>query len=135
MTDERTGRGMQSILVVEDEPAIRKGMQRVLESGGYTVRTATTPIQAIELAADHEVPIDLLVTDFGLHAVTGRQVADVLLQGRPNLRVLYVSGHPESAVLPHGRGPAASFLQKPFSPVALLAEVRGLLDPEAHGGK
>jgi DNA-binding response OmpR family regulator len=123
-----TGRASATILVVEDDAAIRKGVQRILESAGYTVLTASTPIEAIQLAADHELPIRLLVTDFGLHAVTGRQVAEVLLRDRPELRVLYASGHSEAKVLPHGLPPGTAFLQKPFSMSALLNHVRELLD-------
>jgi two-component system, cell cycle sensor histidine kinase and response regulator CckA len=116
-----------TILVVEDEAAIRRGVQRILERAGYTVLTASTPIEAIQVAADHELQIRLLVTDFGLHAVTGRQVAEVLLRDRPGLRVLYVSGHPMAKVLPHGLPPGTAFLQKPFSMSALLHHVQELL--------
>lgn len=116
------------ILVVEDDTAIRNGIQRILERSGYRVLTAATPIQAIEIAADHEIPIRLLVTDFGLHAVTGPQVAEILLRGRPDLRVLYISGHTQREVLPQGRlPPRSAFLQKPFSLEGLLSHVRGLL--------
>jgi two-component system, cell cycle sensor histidine kinase and response regulator CckA len=117
-----------TILVVEDDAAIRGGIQRILERAGYTVLTASTPIDAIQLAADHELPIRLLVTDFGLHAVTGRQLAEVLLRDRPGLRVLYASGHPVGKVLPHGLPPGTAFLQKPFSMSALLHHVRELLE-------
>jgi DNA-binding response OmpR family regulator len=119
----------ETILVLEDDAAILKSIHRALERAGYTVLTASTAVEAIELAADHEVPIRLLLTDFGLHPVTGRQVAAVLLRGRPGLRVLYVSGRAEAEVLPHGR-PAAgtAFLPKPFTMEALLRQVRELLD-------
>jgi two-component system, cell cycle sensor histidine kinase and response regulator CckA len=124
-----------TILVVEDDAAIRSGVQRILEWAGYTVMTASTPIEAIQLAADHELPIRLLVTDFGLHAITGRQVAEVLLRDRPGLRVLYASGHPEAKVLPHGLPPGTAFLQKPFSMSALLQHVRELLDEGGEPGE
>jgi two-component system cell cycle sensor histidine kinase/response regulator CckA len=118
----------ETILVVEDDAVIRKAIRRILERAGYAVLTASTPVEAIELAADHEVPIRLLLTDFGLHAVTGRQVADILLRDRPGLRVLYVSGHSEAEVLPHGVAPGTAFLQKPFSIETLVRRVRELLD-------
>jgi two-component system, cell cycle sensor histidine kinase and response regulator CckA len=124
-----------TILVVEDDATIRSGVQRILEWAGYTVMTASTPIEAIQLAADHELPIRLLVTDFGLHAITGRQVAEVLLRDRPGLRVLYASGHPEAKVLPHGLPPGTAFLQKPFSMSALLQHVRELLDEGGEPGE
>jgi two-component system cell cycle sensor histidine kinase/response regulator CckA len=118
----------ETILVVEDDAVIRNAIRRILERAGYAVLTASTPVEAIELAADHEVPIHLLLTDFGLHAVTGRQVADILLRDRPSLRVLYVSGHSEAKVLPQGVAPGTAFLQKPFSIEALVRHVRELLD-------
>jgi two-component system cell cycle sensor histidine kinase/response regulator CckA len=129
-----------TILVVEDEAAIRGGIQRILERAGYTVLTASNPIDAIQLAADHELPIRLLVTDFGLHAISGRQVAEVLLRDRPDLRVLYASGHSIAKVLPDGLPPGTAFLQKPFSMPALLHHVRELLEQggqpgEAKGGE
>jgi len=117
-----------TILVVEDDVAIRAGIKRILERAGYAVLAASTPIEAIQLAADQELPIRLLVTDFGLHAVTGRQVAEVLLRDRPGLRVLYVSGHPQAKVVPRGLAPGTAFLQKPFSMSALLDHVRELLE-------
>jgi len=127
-TTSPSGPAAHTILIVEDEPVIRRGMQRVLENAGFVVLTASTPIEAIERAADQELPIQLLVTDFGLHAVTGRQVAEVLRQVRPRLRVLYVSGHPENLVLPDGGPPGTAFLQKPFTPAALVQHVRTLLE-------
>ena len=116
-----------TILVVEDDAAMRGAIQRTLERSGYTVLMASTPIEAIQIAADHELPIRLLVTDFGLPAVNGRQVADVLVRDRPGLRVLYASGYPEAKVIPHGLAPGTAFLGKPFSVSALLQHVRELL--------
>jgi two-component system, cell cycle sensor histidine kinase and response regulator CckA len=114
--------------VLEDDPKIRSAIHRILELSGYSVLTASTPIEAIQTAADHEIPIHLLITDFGLHAVNGRQVADVLLRDRPQLRVLYISGHAEADVVPqHRRGPGVAFLQKPFALEALMERVRELL--------
>ena len=113
--------------MLEDDPAIRAGMRTLLERAGYSVRTAQNPVEAIQLAADHESAIDLLVTDFGLHAVNGRQVAELLLRDRPGLRVLFVSGHEEGSVLPEGRRPGTAFLQKPFRPAVLLEQVQQLL--------
>jgi two-component system, cell cycle sensor histidine kinase and response regulator CckA len=116
-----------TILLLEDDPAIRAGLRTLLERAGYSVRAAQNPVEAIQLAADHESPIDLLLTDFGLHAVNGRQVAQVLLRDRPGLRVLFVSGHDEELVLPEGRRPGTAFLQKPFRPAVLLEQVHQLL--------
>ena len=125
-----------TILVVEDDTAIRTGIRRLLERAGYTVLTASSPTEAIQLAADHEVPIRLLLMDFGLPLANGRQVADILMRGRPGLRVLYVSGHAPADVLPHGRpAPGTAFLGKPFSVDALLRHVRELLGQGKRPGE
>jgi two-component system cell cycle sensor histidine kinase/response regulator CckA len=117
-----------NILVLEDDVTIRNAILKVLERSGYNTLAAASPVEAIQIAADHELAIRLLITDFGLHSVNGRQVADVLLRDRPGLRVLYISGHAEADVVPQGRrGPGIAFLQKPFSLDALLRHVDTLL--------
>ena len=116
------------ILVLEDDPAIRKGIVRVLERAGYPVLGASEPAEALELAGQQGAALRLLITDFSLHAITGREVAERVRKGAPGLRVLYVSGHVEGDVLPpERRSPGSAFLQKPFSMERLLAEVRTLL--------
>jgi two-component system, cell cycle sensor histidine kinase and response regulator CckA len=117
-----------TILILEDDAVIRTAMLRVLEHAGYSTLGAANPIEAIQIAADHELAIRLLITDFGLHAVNGRQVADILLRDRPGLRVLYISGHDEADVVPaNRRGLGVAFLQKPFSMDTLLRQVQQLL--------
>jgi two-component system cell cycle sensor histidine kinase/response regulator CckA len=132
MTEEQTsrpGQGSETILVVEDDTSIRNAIRRILEAEGYTVILAATPMEAIELASKPHVPIHVLVTDVGLLALTGPQLAKLLVGDRPGLRVLYISGHSEADSVPAGRvGPGTAFLQKPFTLEALLREVRGLLD-------
>jgi DNA-binding NtrC family response regulator len=117
-----------TILVLEDDVMVRTAMLRVLTHAGYPALAAANPIEAIQIAADHELAIRLLITDFGLHAVNGRQVADILVRDRPGLRVLYISGHAEADVVPEGRsGLGVAFLQKPFTMDTLLRQVRELL--------
>jgi two-component system cell cycle sensor histidine kinase/response regulator CckA len=132
-------RSTATILVVEDEEAIRNAVRRVLEAAGYTVLPAATPMEAIELASNRQVPIHVLLTDVGLLGVTGPQLAKLLVADRPGLRMLYISGHSEAHSVPAGRvGPGTVFLQKPFTPEALLHEVRELLDqgvPQAEAGR
>jgi two-component system cell cycle sensor histidine kinase/response regulator CckA len=78
--------------------------------------------------ADRSVPLRLLITDFSFHAVTGPEVFEHLRRDRPELRVLYISGHGEADVLPpESRRPGAAILQKPFSMGALVDQVRELL--------
>ena len=116
------------ILVLEDDAAIRKAILRVLERAGYPAVGASHPAEALRLASERDHAFRLLITDFSFHAVTGRHVAEQLRAPRPDLRVLYISGHPEGDVLPEGRLERGSaFLQKPFSMESLLSEVRALL--------
>jgi CheY-like chemotaxis protein len=116
------------VLVLEDEPTIRNSIVRGLQLSGYTVLSAASPVDAIQIGADHELPIHLLITDFGLHAVNGWQVADLLLRDRPDLPVLYISGHAEADVVPRNRrGHGVAFLQKPFALETLMERVRELL--------
>jgi DNA-binding NtrC family response regulator len=121
--------GSETILVVEDDSAIRAAVRRILESAGYKVIPVATPMEAIEIAADRELHIHVLLTDVGLLGVTGPQLAKLLVSDRPKLRVLYISGHAEADSVPLGRvGPGAAFLQKPFTLEALLQQIRELLD-------
>ncbi len=122
---------MHTILLVEDDVSLRKGIRRLLERAGYAVLTAATATEAMERAADRGVTIDLLLTDVVLPGVTGRQVAEVLERARPGLRVLYMSGYEESELSAQGNvRPGDAFLQKPFAVDALLHQVRALLEPE-----
>ena len=127
---------METILVVEDDETIRNVVRRILETAGYTVLAASTPMEAIELASNRQVPIHVLLTDVGLLGVTGPQLAKLLMADRPGLRMLYISGHSEAHSVPGGRvGPGTVFLQKPFTLEALLHEVRELLDQGAPRGE
>ncbi len=125
----------RTILLVDDDAAIRNGLRRLLETAGYTVLTAATPVEAIECAADHEIAIHVLLTDFVLPGITGTELAEVVVRGRPGLRVLYMSGHGEEDIAALGHAhPGAAFLQKPFAAGTLIQRVRELLDPGEEGG-
>jgi two-component system, cell cycle sensor histidine kinase and response regulator CckA len=117
-----------TILVLEDDAAVLKTTARVLERAGYEVLAASSPAEAVRQVADPGVPLRLLVTDFSFEAVSGHQVAERLMRDRPDLRVLYISGHLEADVLPpERRHPGSAFLQKPFSAERLVGQVRELL--------
>ncbi len=119
----------ETILLVEDNAQTREAVRRTLETAGYAVIPAETPMEAIDLVSNPQVQIHALVTDIGLLGVSGPQLARLIVGDRPNLRVLYISGHTAAEVVPPGRvGPGTAFLQKPFSADALLAELRALLD-------
>ncbi len=122
--------GQETVLVVEDEPAIRGVIRRLLEMSAYTVLDAGTPAEALELAGSYEQAIDLLLTDVVLPGMSGRELAEQLQVRRPGLTVLYMSGYTDDAVVHQGRlDPDTAFLQKPFAPDALLRRIREVLGP------
>jgi signal transduction histidine kinase/CheY-like chemotaxis protein len=121
--------GSETVLVVEDDPAIRALVRQVLEMAGYTVIGAGAPTEALEAAERHDGPIHLLLTDVVLPELTGRELAGRLAGQRPGLAVLYMSGYTDDAIVHHGRlDPDTAFLPKPFSPESLVRRVRDVLD-------
>jgi PAS domain S-box-containing protein len=122
-------RGTETILVVEDEPAVLALSQRALEAQGYVVLAASDATTALRLVERHGGTIHLLLTDVVMPGMSGRDLADQLAARRPGTRVLYMSGYPGDAVVQHGElQPGAAFLQKPFSPDSLARKVRDVLD-------
>jgi PAS domain S-box-containing protein len=121
--------GGETILVVEDEDSVRSLTTLVLRQAGYQVLEACDGVSALHTATGHAGVIDLLVTDVVMPGLGGRVVAEKLLQERPELRVLYLSGYTDDAVVREGvLHDRVNFLQKPFSPVALAQKVREVLD-------
>jgi len=123
----RTGR--ETILLVEDEEAVLRLARRALEEAGYTVLDAPSPAAALDLLGPSGVEISLLLTDVVMPGMGGPELAARAKAGRPDLRVLFMSGYPdpslaEPGVLEAGGG----FLQKPFSAAALTEKVRQELD-------
>ncbi|KAF0246391.1 MAG: PAS/PAC sensor hybrid histidine [Planctomycetota bacterium] len=127
-------RGTETILVVEDEPRVRALAVRVLREIGYTVLEAEDPAHAIRLAETDKREIHLLFTDVLLPGLSGPEIARRFTTARPRSRVLFTSGHFDSAV-PGSRLPeGASFLPKPFTDDVLARRVREVLDAPALGG-
>jgi len=121
--------GTETILVVEDEDAVRALTRHILQSSGYAILEARNGAEGIALAAQHKGPLDLLVTDVVMPQVGGRPLAEALLSRHPKLKVLYLSGYTTDAVIRHGVLEAeTAFLHKPFTPRALLQKVREVLD-------
>ena len=127
------GRG-QTILVVEDEAQVRALTSRILADHGYKVLEAPNGGVALEECASVHEHIDLLVTDVVMPAMSGAELAERLLETRPEMKVLYMSGYTSDVVLRHGpRERDAAVLEKPFSAERLLSRVRESLEAEvAH---
>ncbi|MDT8369286.1 MAG: PAS domain S-box protein [Longimicrobiales bacterium] len=122
--------GAETILVVEDEAAVRKLICRVLDDHGYTVLVASDGQEALDLARRHEGQIDLLLSDVVMPGMSGRDLAEHLLHLSPRTRVAFLSGYTDDEVLRHGVLDARfPFLQKPFTPDVLARKVRDVLDP------
>jgi hypothetical protein len=121
--------GRESVLLVEDDEAVRALAARVLQAAGYAVRVASGGTEALDLVAGDSSAIDLLVTDVVMPYVSGKEVAERVSRTRPGLTVLYISGYPQgpddaSGVLK----PGDAFLPKPFTGPQLLFKVREVLD-------
>jgi two-component system, cell cycle sensor histidine kinase and response regulator CckA len=122
-----TGRG-ETVLVVEDEAAVRQLTGRILSENGYRVIDAADGYRARILCDQFQGEIDLLLSDVVMPGMSGRQVAEQLRSLRPELRVLYMSGHAGDVLDHHGlAGPEMPLLQKPFDTTRLLASVRAAL--------
>jgi PAS domain S-box-containing protein len=122
-------RGSETLLLVEDEEAVRTFARRALEDSGYRVLLAGSGNDAIELARSHEGPIHLLLTDVVMPGLSGRELAELLLAERPDVRVIYTSGYTDDETVRHGvREAETAFLQKPFTPEELGRRIREVLD-------
>lgn len=123
-----TQKGRETILLVEDEPMVRKLVKQVLEMSGYRVLEAAEGRQALEQCARYEGPIHLLLTDVVLPGINGRELAESVAELRPGVRVLWMTGYTDDHVLKRGIPPGADLLHKPFNPLDLTERVRALLD-------
>jgi nitrogen-specific signal transduction histidine kinase len=124
--------GEETILVVEDEAALRGLTVRVLRKCGYTVLEAVSGPDALRVMDRHTGPLHLLVTDVVMPGgMGGRQTAEAITARHPGVRVLFVSGYSNDAIILEDR---AHFLQKPYSPAALAAKVRAVLDEPTRLG-
>lgn len=126
--DERLD-GAETILLVEDEARVRKLIVDVLSAHGYEVMEATRGEEAIRLCRQYTKNIDLSVVDVVMPEMSGPDLIRQLEPIKPNMRVLYISGYTDEAIVHHGvLRSGAAFLQKPFLPDALVRKVREVLD-------
>jgi len=126
---EAVSRGHETILLVEDDPAILDVTTLILQKQGYSVLAASTPGKAISLAAEHLDEIHLLMTDVIMPEMNGRELARNLSSNYPQLKCLFMSGYTADVIAPHGvLEEGVYFIQKPFSLQLLAAKVREVLD-------
>jgi len=122
------GHGHETILLVEDDPAVRGLVHEALRLHGYNVLVARHGIEALLTGAKHMGPIHLLLTDVVMPQMSGPEVAEKLTTVRPEIKVLYMSGYPDHPVFSQGVKRETAFLQKPFTPNVLTQKVREVLD-------
>jgi CheY-like chemotaxis protein len=127
-TVEKTPRVAETILLVEDEAAVRNLAKRILSQKGYRVLEASDGAIALRIAASHVGEIDLVLTDVAMPNLGGRGMVEELRELSPDLRVLFMSGYPKDEVFPDKAVAARMpYLQKPFTSETLISQVRGAL--------
>lgn len=128
--------GTETILLVEDEEAVRTMVSKILRNKGYTVLEAAHSEQAFEISERHEGSIHLMVTDVIMPQMSGPELAERLAPRLPEMKVLYMSGYPDNTIVQHGvLEPGTAFLQKPFTLNALESKVREILDGTRPGSR
>ena len=119
----------ETVLIVENEGAIRNLVQLALERHGYRILAAESGTDALRVAHDHQGHIHLLITDVVIPDMNGPEIARRLTQSRPGLKTLFMSGYMDDSLGDHGlSSERVDFLQKPFSPRVLASKVREILD-------
>jgi PAS domain S-box-containing protein len=122
-------RGTETVLLVEDDKAVRRITRISLQSQGYTVLEASNGVAGLQQAETYPGEIHLLISDVVMPEMGGRQLLDAVRKHRPELRVLFMSGYTDDAVLLHGVIEATdAFIQKPFTPLSLARKVREVID-------
>ena len=120
------GENPVTVLLVDDDDALRGFVRRILTSNGYHVIEASDGAEALEVAVAHAGRVHLLLTDIIMPKVNGLVLAERLLRERPDLSVLYMSGYVERSIL-MAKHPDSILLQKPFTPDSLIKAVRQVL--------
>lgn len=133
-------RGTETILLVEDDEMVRNLVREALEREGYRIMDSADPVQARHMAEQFKGVIQLMITDVVMPKLSGRELANHLTRKRPDMKVLYMSGYTDSAVVNSGLlQREVAFLQKPFTPAALTEKVRSVLESDSgrthHAGE
>ena len=135
-TQEPIPRGRETILVVEDEPGVRDLVCDTLRAQGYVVRTADDGVAALQISGRHNGPIHLLLTDIVMPFMSGLDLAERLAPQRPDMKVMYMSGYTDNAVVLGGATEqGGTFLQKPFALDHLCRMVRAALDGKSEAAQ
>jgi hypothetical protein len=126
-------RGSETILLVEDDEMVRNLVRETLHREGYKILDAPGPLEAKRIAEQFKSPIQLMITDVVMPKVSGRELAEQLSRRRPDMKVLYMSGYTDNAILNSGLlHKEVAFLQKPFTPGALTDKVREVLEGDSR---
>ncbi|MCC6527897.1 MAG: response regulator [Polyangiaceae bacterium] len=124
-------RGNEVVLLVEDDPLVRRAAARILRTGGYRALAASGATEALALLADHAGPIDVLLTDISMSGMSGDELATVVREQRPGIRILYMSGYSSRPLSVVGD----AFLQKPFGTTDLLTRLDEILGARGDRGR
>ena len=120
--------GTETILLVEDEEAMRKATKRILDGAGFTVLVASDGVDALQVSARHSEEINLLLTDVVMPHMGGKALAQALIETRPLLKVIYMSGYTDDAIINHGvLETGTNFIGKPFTEDSLIRKVQEVI--------
>jgi PAS domain S-box-containing protein len=123
------GTGKETILLVEDDAQLRRTIHKILASLGYRVLDSSNGEEALSVCQSHDGPVDLILSDMVMPGLSGPEVVNLVKAYSPAARALFMSGYTDHALLRSGTGlVGVNFIQKPFTPQALGAKVRGVLD-------
>jgi PAS domain S-box-containing protein len=122
--------GHATVLLIEDDNALRSLARMVLEGHGYKVLEARSGSEALAICGDIMQQIDLVVSDVVMPGLSGRMLGETILRLRPAIRILYMSGYIDDTLTRHGVEAGMHYLQKPFTPQGLLRKIREVLDAE-----